>query len=459
MDNNYSFSKKFLEGEAISNFWNLASYGIISLNSFIIIYFLSVYEYGLYQLILSVIAMAVSVAGGAFDGLVSVDLSRYFGRGDTASAKRLFWEYAALKFFLMVLQVAVLIIGANLISNYGLASAKFLRPASIAVVLLSGQSLINTFFKSKIYFSALKSSFVGEIGKFFVIIGFLFWQGLDIENVLIVYVVGQSFSFVFSTIYFIKLYDKIFSEVQAVKKFLLKDLMKIHGIWIFWRYLLSRIGNNIRPWILRIFLSTEAVGFYSFARNLVAIIVRLLPLGTLGILFPRETENKEKFRYIFIRVIKYSLFLSTSLSILAFFIVPSLLSRFLPKYNPAMPLFKIMIGIIFLYGFYKILRMVLVVFQEQKALAIRSFDESILAPLILVFLLPVFGITGAAIEWVLTYFITTILFYVYISRKHVFLHLRPRDILKIDKHDYELFKKIYKMTVDFFKKKCFPILK
>ena len=61
MENNYSFSKKFVEGEAVSNFWNLAYYGITSLNSFVIIYFLSVYEFGFYQLILSVVAIAESL--------------------------------------------------------------------------------------------------------------------------------------------------------------------------------------------------------------------------------------------------------------------------------------------------------------------------------------------------------------------------------------------------------------
>jgi len=96
--------------------------------------------------------------------------------------------------------------------------------------------------------------------------------------------------------------------------------------------------------------------------------------------------------------------------------------------------------------------MVLIAYQEQKALAIRSFDESVLAPLMLVILLPIFGITGAALEWLLTYIITTALFYIYIAKKHAFLRLKLKDIFKIDKYDRELFKKIYGIAVGFLRK-------
>ena len=450
MSKDYSFSKKFVEGEAKSNSWNLLYYGAISVNSFIIIYFLSVYEYGFYQLILSVMAIAESLTAGFVNDLVFSNLSRFLGRGDVSVAKRLFGEYAILKMGLALILGMALFLGAGIIADYyGQAIANFIKIVSVALIFRVGISTMNIFFQGAVYFSALASPVVGEGIKFLAVIAFVSQGNFSILEVLIAYVIGHFAAFIFSAVHFARLYQGIFSGVIAVRKFVLKDLIKVHGIWVFWRYLLSRIGNNIRPWIIKVFLGTEAVGFYSFARNLIAIIVRLLPLGTLGVLFARETEDKERFRYIFARVIKYSIFLSFSFFLTALLILPPVLSWLFPKYDPALPLFKIMAGIIFLYGFYKILRMVLIAFQEQKALAIRSFDESVLAPLILLILLPFLGITGAALEWLVTYFITTILFYAYLVRKYEFLRLRPKDIFKIDKYDRELFIKVYRIAYSF----------
>ena len=182
------------------------------------------------------------------------------------------------------------------------------------------------------------------------------------------------------------------------------------------------------------------------------MIMRLLPFGMFGDLLPREIEDKKRVRFLFIRMVKYSVWLSFLCAALSFLLLPFLVNIFLPKYNPAVPLLKIMTFIVFSYGVYKIFRITLVVFKEQKTLALKSFDNSVLAPFMLFFLLPLFGVVGAAIEWVITYAVTTVLFYFYLVKAHPYLSLQLKDLLIFDKYDRTFFKKIFQRLLLVFRK-------
>lgn len=441
-DKSYSFSKKFIEGETASGFWNIAYYGIVTLNSFIILRFLEVYEYGLYQLIIAVIATAESLIIGFLDDLVLTDLSRYLGRQEKSLAKRIFKEYALMRIFLAALATAVLMLGAEVISHYYRQDiALFVRIASLALIFRIGLSVMNMFFNSSLYFSAFGAPVFGEVIKLGAIFGLWHWYGLGISQIIIAYVVGHAASFIFAGVHFCHWYANIFKGIKAAKESLIKAMVRLYGPWMGLRYALSRVTNNLRPWVMRIFVSTEAVGLFSFAQSLFAMIARLMPLGMLGNLMPRELDNKPRLKYIFSAMVKYAVFLSLAGAVISLITVPLLVGLIFPKYLPAMPLFRIMTTIIFLYGFYKIFRMTLVVFKEQKVLVLRSLDGSVLSPLILFILLPIFGIKGAAIEWVLTYAVTTILFYHYLVKLHPYLKLRLKNFYP-NKHDIQIIRQL-----------------
>ena len=118
MAKDYSFSQKFIEGEVKSGFWNTALYGIVALNSFIIVYFLSVYEYGVYQLILSVVALAESLTVGILDDVIFSDLSRYMGNDNHISAKKLFKEHAFFRIGSSIFLAILVILFSSLISAH-----------------------------------------------------------------------------------------------------------------------------------------------------------------------------------------------------------------------------------------------------------------------------------------------------------------------------------------------------
>ena len=89
---NFSFSKKFLSGEAHFGFWGVVSKLIGLITTFFLISALSVYQYGVFQLLLSIFSILSSVVAiGA--GVVGNDINRFIGLGKEAEAKKLFFQY------------------------------------------------------------------------------------------------------------------------------------------------------------------------------------------------------------------------------------------------------------------------------------------------------------------------------------------------------------------------------
>lgn len=446
MTREYSFSRKFLEGELKSGFWNTASYGVSVLSSFLIIYFLSVYEYGVYQLIISIITIAESLTIGLIDDVVFSDISRYLGEKNYVKAKKLFKQYAVLRIISSLIIALVLILFSNFISShYGYKISLYISIIAISLPIMTAVSVMNVFFRANIYFSSLGSPVFAEILKLVFVLVLWIWQGIGLMQVVVAYVIGQTLYFLFSFLHFLKVYKSLKSESFNYKEchVSLISIIRSYGFWIFLRYILAKISANIRPFLIKFFAGTEALGLFSFARNLVAMILRFFPIGTFCDLMPREISDKKRTNFLFVRTLKYSLWVSVFIAILSSIAFPIIIKEFLPKYEQSIFLFNIMIPIVLSYGIYKVLRMTLVVFKEQKILAIRSVDNSFLSPILLVFLLPIFGVNGAALEWSITYLITTIIFFYSLLNKHKYLSFGFIELFKFDKLDSGLVKNLY----------------
>lgn len=453
MSENYSFSKKFIEGEVLSTFWNLAIKFVVLINSVIILTLLTVYDFGLYQLVISFITIANSLALGGIDAIVEVGVSRLIGQANIKSAKKLFLEYAGVKIVLSAVFAVLVFFGAEIISNYYNSGLEiFIKIASIMILIEGLQSIQDSFFRSNISFLNLSVPLVGELVKTLILVILLIiGQGLNTKSVLILHVICQSCALIFSSFYFIKAYFKFFTEEAYKKNSLLWPLIKSFGFWVLFRNALSKLSSSARLWLVKFFLNTEAVAIYGLARSALAFIITLFPIGTLGLLLPREVDDPKRLRYIFARMLKYTSFLGVFLGVCFFVFVPIGINNFFPKYSEAVPLIKIMSVVFFLYGIYKVLRMIIIALQEQRILLIRSFDNTFLSVGLLALLLPSFGVNGAAWEYVITYAITTILFYYWLIKAHPYLKIKIREIFIFKQEDILFVFDIYKNSMIIFR--------
>ena len=89
----FSFRKSFARGELHMGFWSFLKKGTGALDSFFILSSLSLYQFGVYQLLLSLYAILSDFFHDVFSEVITNDIARFIGEGREDKAKRLFYDY------------------------------------------------------------------------------------------------------------------------------------------------------------------------------------------------------------------------------------------------------------------------------------------------------------------------------------------------------------------------------
>ena len=432
----YSFSGSFIRGETLYGFWNVVLKIISIFNSFLVISFLSVYQFGVYKLILSFVAVVSSFLFDGLNGVVINDIGRFLGENNVSSAKKLFREYAVIKITLGVALAVVVFIGSNTVAQYyGKDIGNYIRLVSFIFIIDVFQTIQATFFTARISFSAVAAPSLIEFSRLVMLVGYGFSYGLTPMSLLVIYVVSQLCALLFSSFHFLKEYRRHFLSVSASKQRLLYKIIVSYGKWPVLKGYVKSITENLRLWLIKFFINTEAVALFSLASGLVSLVQSVFPLNVLTSLIPREIQDKERLRVIFQRGMKYVGVIGLILFLFGFFFFPPLVGLLFPRYQPAISLFRIMLLIIPFYGFSKITGAFLIAFREQKFIFTRFPLTGVINVVLAFSLLPFLGLWGAAIEYVSSYIFTTLLFYWYVVRLQPQLSLRLADFFSFDSYD------------------------
>lgn len=437
------FTKTFLRGEALTSFWNIANKGVGLVNSFLILNFLSIFQFGLYQLIISFGVIIVSFLSGLFDSVVANDVSRFIADKKKEFAKKLLIEYAWIKVALGIAGTVIIFWTSNPIARiYDKDIGSLIRVIAFMAILEAISSLQVIFFQATVSFSNVPAGTVGESGKFLVLAGFWLWSSVGIREVLIAYIIAQLIAVLYSGFHFVKEFRREFGEVQPVKHSVFWGLVKEFGVILIVKYYLSQISKNIQPWLIKFVINTEAVAIFQLAFTIMSMAFSVFPVRTFGMLIPREVGDSGRSAHVFYRSIKYAIMLGLVYVVLGLIFVPAVVNALLPKYNVAIPLFFVMLATMIIYPPYKVIRTFVIALREQAILVKRTTVMFIMTPVFLFLLLSVFGVMGAAIEFVLSYIVTTGIFYYYLVKKHSHLVLQPRALFSFDAYDRDFLKKL-----------------
>lgn len=438
-----SFVRRYLRGEAFLQFWNTLAKGLGVTNSFLVLSALSVYQFGLYQLVVAVVIITESFTTGLFDDIITNDVARGVAEGERGMAKRLFAEFALLKVVSGVMLGVLLYFGADLVSDYyGNDIGLYVRLSSVLVAIGALRAALESYFTATVSLAGMSLPAIQEVAKGLLLVAFLSNGSLGIREALLATIGAAVVAVVVSSSLFLKSYRRIFSGVRLQATPVLGAIFAHYGWWVYLRYASAKALKGIRPWLIRIFLNTEAVGLYTLAVNLITLAQSVFPIGMLGRLLPWEAAHPERMRFIFSRAVKYALWGGVAFAAGGFLVVPPLIGLFLPAYVPAMDIFRVLLLTLPLYGVYKLHKSILTVLREQKILAARVVSESLWVVVLDVLLLPTLGLIGVALEYVFTYLARVVLFTSGLRRTHPELTLRPKAFFRFDVTDWMLLAKL-----------------
>lgn len=443
-DQKKSLLHYFFKGEFLKRFYDTTAMGVGLVNSYFIIHTLSVFHFGLYQLVLAFVNLLDNFNLEFLDSIVTVDMRRYLNVGKAGAAKRIFLDNLLLKIPVMVISVLVIFFGAKIISGfYGEDIALFVQMSSLLLVTGAIQAVESIFLKSVMSYAFWSFGAIREAVKLVIIIGFLWFGQLSILQVIIAHVSAEAISVLAVGLFVVvKKYRIAFGRVVAQPGHLIGGLFRGYGKWAIIRYGASKFSKNTTPFFIKFFVNTEAVGFYSVAVNLITYIQNFFPLDGLAPILGLKADAKNQLGFIFQRSIKYTLWLGTILAIIGFVAVPPVLVFLFPQYLPAVPLFRIMLLAMPFYGFYKILKSTLTVLREYKILTMRIINETLMIPLGSVIFLPIFGVLGAGIVYAVVYLERVWFFYSRLFKVHPEFRMKFRNFIKFDRADRDFLKKI-----------------
>lgn len=398
---------------------------------------LSLFEYGVVTLVLAVTGPVNSISGLGMDELIVADTAKSLGEGKTGYAKKLLLSF----FRIRLLIVALLILAGwffrlSLEGRYGPAIHEYFF---LVVILILAQYLRNSF--NLILQTHQKFVPISVVSILEVLVRFLailfFWQfsALNIKSALISYVLAAAIpSFVvlpsvIKTLYYFKSAPK---ESQGV----IWPILLRHGKWQMALDISSSVISNIKYWLIKIFLSTEAVAVFSVAQSMYSAVASLLPLKSVMFPIIAEKSNEPKvMRALVARSTKYSLILYLGLLLVSWFIAPVFIAVFFPKYVIGIFIFQLMALRLPLNAFSISQAPLLTILKEQRYVFFLALVNATSMLILLPLLMSKFGLIGAVLEWLITVLLIIFLREIYLRRKYSISSIDLKSFFTIDQYD------------------------
>ncbi|MEK7554756.1 MAG: oligosaccharide flippase family protein [Patescibacteria group bacterium] len=393
-----SLLQKFVSGELQFGAWGVLARGLGWANSFLIISGLTVYQYGVFQLFLS--AYAILTEFVSWGGLAAgTEILRLAGRGNEARAKRLFYEYNTLRFVSAACFWALFFFGAPLVAfHYGPDFIGLIRIMSFMFFAEVFGAAVVTVVNMRMDFRALASRrAIGKTFQLATLVGFFIFSTISLREVLLSLVIGSFLSTAILLPAAARAW-KPWRRVLAKRgPIILWQVARAHGKWDSIKNLFSQFGTRIQPWLIKLFVSTEAVGVYGVATSLAEVVMQMVPRNTMNMLITKVFHNKDHSQRVFTYAVKYLTIWGIVGVLGSLVAVPVVIHFVLPQYTSSLQFFYLLVFLVPVKSFQWITDLFLRVFRQQKFAFIRGMTRSASLFVLLLVFLPMIGLWALAL--------------------------------------------------------------
>lgn len=433
-----NLTNSFVEGELALGFWSFVKKGAGALDSFLILRVFSLYQFGLYQLLLSLYSILSDLFHDVFSEVVATDLARFVGAGEEAKAKRLFRGYALFRMGMAAIPWAALFFAAPAVAaymHYSHDAIGVLQIMAFIFILDAVILLLNMLLKLRLQFGVLAPrATVQKLSQLAVLALFFFSSRLGLYEIFLSQLAGAAGAILLMLPAAVKS-NASWRGIRAADEGIFWATVRAHGKWAVPQSFLTDLTGKVRPWLIRIFINTEAVGAFSVANTFISALKDLLPIRTPGALVPRRIHDAKAVDRFYRYGSKYFVWIGVLLSAGAAVGVPLAIRIFFPQFYPAVPIFMILLVSVPFFAFMKPMTFLLVAFRRQKFLFFQSAAQTAIAFLLMVIFLPAAGIRGLAIAEALASIANVGVRYRYLEREEIVGRFHFRSLFVFDRMD------------------------
>ncbi len=415
--------------------WVLKGIGLLSL--LIILNHLTVSEYGISELVITVVPLLSVFLLPGLGTTVIADMGRERAAGNTAALKGILLNFFRLQLVCAVAVWAAVFFGAQELSGwFGKGDlAPLIQTVSFMFLLsplrASAQVLQRVYLR---FFAQSVYSALEEAWKLVFLLPLFFVFNLRAQGLIAALVFSQLAALACMAPSLARI-DRQLWRVRA-ERYAPLHLVATHGKWSVFSSYLGTVGKNIRPWIIGSILGTQAVGLFAVVQGLIGHVVSLFPLDqVLAPMLPQQMQDKPRFYKIIGKAVKYELAGYLVVSVAAALLSPYFISLFFPQYVPAVPLFQIMLVMLASSAFDVIFSSVFFAIQAQRSLFWASVYKLVLALVIMPPMLYFFGLFGIAYANIIINYLYVWERYRKLTRLMPGFSLRFKDFITVDAED------------------------
>jgi O-antigen/teichoic acid export membrane protein len=406
---------------------------------------LTVYEYGLAELVLSLIALGSIVLLPGYADTVMADASVCYGRGDLNGARSIITSYLITHSAGALIGYGVFYAASSFFAvHYNAHISELIRIAGLSYLFAPVRSVFGVLATTLLQFRLPSiASFAEEALRCLLIFILVYYYKLGVIGFLWARVGSQFLTnivvFPWVVVWFRRLRTGGVSIVGEHSQRSIFSWRAFHSISISY---LGVFNQNIRLFFIKLLAGTEVVGLFAAAVGLFSHITALFPLHRVSsALLPRYVNNMSQFMKIVSKTIKYQVATYVVLALGAFILAEPFLSYFFPTYVASIPFFNIMLLAIPPTAF-GIVTSIFYIFKLERQLSVFTLVRSVSIILLLPICVYFFGTIGVAIEFVITTWLFVVLRNLFLKKYVSGFVMLLRDLVFFDDYDKMLVKKI-----------------
>lgn len=374
-------------------------------NIFIILSQLTVYEYGVTELTMSVVSTIGLFLLPGLTPIVIADLGVERAQRNFGKMKALFIEFFTFNMGLGIIAWAFLFFGSTYVAHltgndlidYFFKIVSFLFLTSPLRVTSTMLATVFVRYADQSFFSVVEES-----AKCAWLILFLIVLERGAAGLLLAAVLAQ----VVAVVLFAPRTLSAISEfwyVTADDREPLWNILRAHRKWGVTSTYVGTLTGNIRLWIIKALIGTEAVGLFAFAFGIFGHIASIISLHpAIAPIVPRYAHEIPKLGRLMSIAVKYQATISIVAAVASILCAAWFVSVLFPHYMPAIPLLLIIIVALIPNGIAHISSPVFTALKEQRTILYSSLLKMTSMLILLPVAILTLGLVGAGIEFIIT---------------------------------------------------------
>ncbi len=410
---------------------------------FLIITGLSLAEYGLVTLALSVSGPVLALSGLGQDDIVMARAARARGEKTWSAFAPTYGGFVIGKITITgVLVVLVFWFRELLGGDYRELLDRFFAPLIVWIAVTSLRALLDTTLQMQERFAwYAKANITENTVRLVIVVTLFFLGGLSVPSLLWAYVGAKIAGACFALPVLFGIPFVSVGPIVMVKAY--AGFIATQGKWEVLRMLAGNLFSGINQWVVGLIMGLEAVAVLSFASAMNSFLAYLLPFRQ--ILYPimaRLSSEGAASSFVARRMSKYSTWLNAAIILTAGIASPFVIGWFVPHYLSSVPVFWLLSFSQILNGISTSHGTMLYAYREQKFLFFLSLTGTVSALTFLPLLTWLFWVYGTVLESHLSSGLIIYLRERRLRKRHGISTFGAKDIFVFDEFDRSVFQRL-----------------